>query len=103
MYICIAYFGNWSGFVECSDNMWGAQMVCVRATILHILYVINVQAAIRRAGIQLYADDTVLYASDRNIDTTAASLQAALTQFTNWCHENKLSLNADKTKQMESS
>ena len=65
-----------------------------------ILYINDAQAAIKRAGIQLYADDTVLYAADQNIRTATDNLQKALDQFTDWCGENKLTLNANKTKQM---
>ena len=83
-----------------ADISCGVPQGSVLGPLFFILYINDAQAAIKRAGIQLYADDTVLYAADQNIRTATDNLQKALDQFTDWCGENKLTLNANKTKQM---
>ena len=60
----------------------------------------DVQAALNGSEIQLYADDTVIYAAGRNPVEAARALQPPLNRFSKWCKENKLSLNAGNTKLM---
>ena len=48
----------------------------------------------------LYADDSVLYVSGKNILTLSTRLKAALTTFYTWTSINKLTLNENKTKIM---
>ena len=77
-----------------AEVTFGVPQGSVLGPLFFILYVNDVQEAIKGAEIQMYADDTVLYASDHN------ELQKSLDQFTKWCSGNKLSLNVSKTKQM---
>ena len=49
-------------------------------------------------NIQLYADDTVVSVSGRNLSTLVTSLQRTLNRFQAWCMINKLTLNPSKTK-----
>ena len=72
----------------------------VLGPLFFILYVNDVQTAIQGSNVQLYADDTVIHGSSEDLGVAAQELQRALDQFTGWCHENKLSLNISKTKQM---
>ena len=58
-----------------------------------ILYINDVQAAINESNIQLTE-------SGKSANEIAAKLQPALSKFSKWCHANKLSLNASKTKLM---
>ena len=78
----------------------GVPQGSVLGPLFFIMYVNDVQPVIMNAGIQMYADDTVLYAAGEDIRTAASDLQDALNHFTGWCYENKLTLNASKTKQM---
>ena len=78
----------------------GVPQGSVLGPLFFILYVNDMQAAVNKSDIQLYADDTVIHSSDSNSAKAASDLQTAMNQFTRWCHENKLSLNASKTKQM---
>ena len=65
-----------------------------------ILYVNDVQHAMNGVNLQLYADDTVIHSTGGDVEAAARVLQPALHQFSKWCHENKLSLNVEKTKLM---
>ena len=50
--------------------------------------------------IKLYADDTVIYHSDVNHAAAARRLQNKINWFYSWCVQNKLTINAKKTKLM---
>ena len=58
------------------------------------------QHAVLNAQVQLYADDTVIFASGNTPDEAVRKLQPALNVFSHWCHVNKLSINTGKTKLM---
>ena len=65
-----------------------------------ILYINDMQSAIKNASVQLYADDTVLHIKGDNAGSATAILQPDLDSFSKWCNSNKLSLNVAKTKLM---
>mgnify|MGYP000185625789 CR=1 FL=1 len=48
--------------------------------------------------ISLYADDTVLYTTDKNIDQAISRLQLTLNKFATWTHQWKIKLNVNKTQ-----
>ena len=78
----------------------GVPQGSVLGPLFFILYVNDVQKAVRGSRLQLYADDTVIYAEGGNSQEAIDKLQPSLVQFTDWCKANKLSLNATKTKLM---
>ena len=78
----------------------GVPQGSVLGPLFFILYVNDVQYALRGSQIRLYADDTVIYSSGENTVELEASLQPALNKFAKWCGCNKLTLNASKTKLM---
>ena len=104
---CIDYLANRSQVTlangkRSSDNVikCGVPQGSVLGPLFFIIYVNDMQAALNGAKSQLYADDTVIYASGNSAEEVAARLQPELDLFTKWCRENKLSLNVKKTKQM---
>ena len=78
----------------------GVPQGSVLGPLFFILYVNDVQSAVKVSKLQLYADDTVIYAAGENADDAACKLQPSLNQFSKWCQANKLSLNTTKTKLM---
>ena len=78
----------------------GVPQGSVLGPLFFILYVNDVQKAVNGAHIQLYADDTVLVTQGSDCSEAVKQLQPALNQYAKWCHVNKLSLNANKTKLM---
>ena len=46
----------------------------------------------------MFADDTTLFHSNKNINSMFETVNKALVNITSWFHVNKLSLNANKTK-----
>ena len=51
-------------------------------------------------NIEMYADDTVLYTSDRSPDQACQSNEVIMNRLFNWCNVNKLTINFKKTKHM---
>ena len=49
-------------------------------------------------SIMLYADDTVIYVSEKNACTACDRLERGLAKLHRWCTLNKLSINIKKTK-----
>ena len=45
---------------------------------------------------QLYADDTVIYCSDKSVDLAENCLQNLMNKFSKWCIENALTINLKK-------
>ena len=45
---------------------------------------------------QLYADNTVIYCSDKSIDLVEIRLQNLINKFSKWCKQNVLTINTQK-------
>ena len=52
------------------------------------------------ARVIMYADDTVLVTENKNPADAVDKMQEILSRAAIWCRENKLTINAKKTKQM---
>ena len=65
--------------------------------LMFIIYMNDISYALRHCKEQLYADDTVIYASG-NFDESTNIVCQDLSTFKNWCDKNKLTLNVGKTK-----
>ena len=73
----------------------GVPQGSVLGPLFFILYVNDVQDAVKGAKLQLYADDTVIHVADANPMSAEQKLQLSLDQFSKWCKGNKLTLNAN--------
>ena len=82
---------------ECKISC-GVPQGSVIGPLFFILYVNDIQFAVRGSNTQLYADDTVIYVTGADKNVAAHKLQPALNQFSMWCKANKLTLNVAKTK-----
>ena len=51
-------------------------------------------------SIDLYADDTTIYDMQSDLETLQSNLQYSLIKLQNWCKQNRMLLNAEKTKIM---
>ena len=65
-----------------------------------LVYINDLTYSIKSASVELYADDNVLYVTNKNGEIARSKLQADLHNLSRWCSANKLSLNAKKTKQV---
>ena len=78
----------------------GVPQGSVLGPLFFLIYINDVMNMLGDCKIKLYADDTVIYHSDVNHDLASIRLQRNLSQFHRWCVENKLTINAKKTKLM---
>ena len=53
-----------------------------------------------QSQVTLYADDTVIYASSKKENNLRKQLQRDMNKLSQWCYNNKLTINTDKTKLM---
>ena len=75
----------------------GVPQGSVLGPLFFILYINDVQMALRGSNLQLYADDTVIFEAGQNHNEAVGKIQPVLDKFNVWCHANKLSLNTSKT------
>ena len=71
--------------------------------LLFILYVNDLLLSLKpmdQTGTLMYADDTVLYATDSDPTNSINKNQMLLHKLLNWCSANKLTINTSKTKHM---
>ena len=68
--------------------------------LLFLVYINDVECIFCDVKFQLYADDTVIYCSGKNIADIKYKIQLNIDKFVNWCNTNKLTINTKKTKLM---
>ena len=66
--------------------------------VLFIIYTNDLPNTMRSSGCILFADDTTLYQSSKDINLIINNLSKELETLTHWFKANKLSLNINKTK-----
>ena len=67
---------------------------------LFLIYVNDMYCMNLKSTVAQFADDTVLYYSDNDIDVLCNTVQKDLNEVSGWCCFNKLKVNAAKTKAM---
>lgn len=70
------------------------------SVILFILYINDIISATTFASIMMFADDTTITISARDVDTAIKQMEIDLKNILNWLNSNKLKLNVNKTKWM---
>ena len=68
----------------------------VLGSCLFLLYINDLVGAIRYFNINIYADDTLIYVGDTDIDNAACKLQADIINVASLFENNKLTLNVEK-------
>ena len=79
---------------------YGVPQGSIIGPLLFILYVNDLPDCIKFSNILLYADDTVLYVSAKDINIIEMTLNSELENVSDWFKSNKLTLNTKKTKFM---
>ena len=85
---------------ECVALKCGVPQGSILGPLFFLLYINDCISTLDVHKTLLYADDSVLYVSGKNLDLLTNQLSVALHSFYNWSSINKLSMNEDKTKIM---
>ena len=83
---------------EYLDVSCGVPQGSVLGPLFFLIYVNDIVNRIGVDNINLYADDTVIHCEGDDIPLLKENIQNLLNIFSYWCKENKLSINAEKTK-----
>jgi hypothetical protein len=81
-------------------SMSGVPQGSILGPILYLIYVNNMARYVNNCKIYQYADDTVLVATDRNVEVAEKMLQTDFTHMLKWTHDKDLVINVEKTKLM---
>lgn len=82
------------------DVDYGIPQGSTLGPLLFTIYINDLVNRVKHCNIHLYADDTVLYFSDKNVCNIQRILNIDLNNVHNWLCQNKLSLNVEKTISM---
>lgn len=100
-----SYFSNRSQVVRIGDYTSSKIMLksgvpqgSVLSPLLFNLYVNELPQFVSKCRLFQYADDTVLLSTHASFDTCVYNLQADATSIMNWCTDNGIGINRQKTK-----
>ena len=68
--------------------------------LLYIIYASDIPGYIKKSKVTFYADDTVLYSNDKDVNVALQHIQEDLNNLTKWCESNSIHINPLKTKYM---
>ena len=102
-----SYLSNRKQFVVIDNNrsenldiLCGVPQGSVLGPLLFILYINDIVKVSEKLKLVLFADDTNVFCSGKNIDEMLKELQDEMERIKRWFNINKLSLNLNKTKIM---
>lgn len=81
-------------------NDLGVPQGSILGPLLFLIYINNIINYLENAKIKLFADDTVIYCSHRDVDTCVRNMNIELENLSNVIYQHKLKLNITKTKAM---
>lgn len=68
--------------------------------LLFLIYINDMDLCLADASADMYADDTTFYMTGKNINNLSVKLSDDLKEIHEWCNDNKMVINVDKTKTM---
>ena len=78
----------------------GVPQGSILGPLLFLVFINDLSSCLTSAEASLYADDTVVYTVDVDIEVAITNLQSNLNHIGEWCNRNKLTINVGKTKAM---
>ena len=78
----------------------GVPQGSILGPLLFLMYINDIDDGLIHSKVQLYADDTVIYASHEDEGVAHLWVSEDLKVLSNWCNKNQLTVNKEKTKMM---
>ena len=91
---CVNIDGNSS---KCSDITCGVPQGIVLGPLLFLIYINDIYTSPLKVSFHLFADDTCLFYSNKNLKTLETNVNVALSNISNWLKTNKIKLNFSKS------
>ena len=82
------------------DITQGVPQGSVLGPLFYIIYANDLTKYIKKCQVALYADDTVLYVANKDPLRSIDNLKQDVTAISEWCQNNGIKANTDKTKIM---
>ena len=79
---------------------FGVPQGSILGPLFFLIYINDIQNVLDNNSYQLYADNTVIYCSNKSKDLAENKLQNLIEKFSKWCSQNALTINIKKTKVM---